>query len=321
MAIKDTIERIDEAQQRNEKLAVAAATVKKYIEDQAAIYASVIAFWAFFSIFPLFLVFVTILGYVLPDSRREDVMQQVAEFFPLLDPSAVGTLSGAWWPLLIGALTALWSGSAVVRVAQTAFDEVWEMPRVQRPGLVEQIGRSMFVLVTIGVGLVAATILSGYVSGRDLGIDLGWYGRLGGYIVTFALDIGLFVLAFRLLTKRDVTFRDVLPGAFLAGGAFFILQQISSLIISRYLSGAESTYGTFAVVITILWWFYLEGQITLLGAELNVVLKERLYPRTLVGEPTRDADRRALQQYADKATFHEQQEVESRLRREPAERS
>jgi YihY family inner membrane protein len=247
---------------------------------------------------------VTILGYALPSDRRADVLGRVASFFPLLHPGSVGSLSGSWWPLLVGGLTALWSGLAVVRMTQQAFDEVWELPPVHRPRLAEQVGRSLFILSTIGVGLILATIISGYVTGRDTGIDLGWYGRLAGYLVTLALDVGLFVLAFWLLTKRPVGFRDVLPGALLAGGAFFVLQQISSLIISHYLSGAQSTYGTFATVLTILWWFYLQAQITLMGAQLNVVLKDRLYPRTLVGDPATDADRRAFRQYADKATYH-----------------
>jgi membrane protein len=55
-------------------------------------------------------------------------------------------------------------------------------------------------------------------------------------------------------------------------------------------------------VITILFWFYLQAQIMLLGAQLNVVLTERLYPRRLVGGPETDADHRALQLYAGQAT-------------------
>jgi uncharacterized BrkB/YihY/UPF0761 family membrane protein len=128
-----------------------------------------------------------------------------------------------------------------------------------------------------------------------------------------ALDVGLFVIAFRMLTTRDVSFRDVLPGALLAGSAFFVLQLISSLIISRYLGKAQGTYGSFATVITILWWFYLQAQITLLGAQLNVVLAEHLYPRSLLGGPQTDADKRALQQYANKATYYEEQQIEMRL--------
>jgi uncharacterized BrkB/YihY/UPF0761 family membrane protein len=198
-------------------------------------------------------------------------------------------------------------------MSQQAFDEVWEIPRKHRPSFVEQIGRSLFALATIGFGLVVATIMSGYVTGRDTGIDLGWYGRLGGYLISLALDVGLFVAAFRMLTKRENTVREVLPGALLAGGAFFVLQLVSSLIISRYLGKAQGTYGSFATVITILWWFYLQAQITLLGAQLNVVLGERLYPRSLVGGPETEADRRTLQHYADKATHYEEQEIEMRL--------
>jgi membrane protein len=311
--MKEKLARIDRAQQEHKTLAVAAATVKKYGEDQSSSLASMIAFWAFFSIFPLFLVLVTILGYVLPADRRGDVLGRVASFFPLLHPSTVGNLTGAWWPILIGGVTALWAGSAVVRMTQQSFDEVWEIPRRHRPGLVEQVRRSLFALATIGFGLVVATIMSGYVTGRDTGINLGWYGRLAGYLISLALDVGLFVVAFRMLTKRDVTSRDVLPGALLAGIAFFILQLLSSVIISRYLGKAQGTYGSFATVITILWWFYLQAQITLAGVQLNVVLAEGLYPRSLVGGPETDADHRVLQQYADKATYYEEQEIEVRL--------
>jgi uncharacterized BrkB/YihY/UPF0761 family membrane protein len=73
-------------------------------------------------------------------------------------------------------------------------------------------------------------------------------------------------------------------------------------------------------VITILFWFYLQAQIMLLGAQLNVVLTERLYPRRLVGGPETDADHRALQLYADKATYYEEQEVEMRLGQKQDER-
>ena len=81
----------------------------------------------------------------------------------------------------------------------------------------------------------------------------------------------------------------MLPGAVLAGVAFWILQEVSSFIISNRLHSAQGTYGNFATVIVMLWWFYLQAQITLLGAQLNVVVKERLYPRSLFGGPSTEA--------------------------------
>ena len=105
-----------------------------------------------------------------------------------------------------------------------------------------------------------------------------WAWSLAGYLIAVALDIGLFIVAFRVLSDRDISTRDVLPGALLSGIVFWLLQQLSSLIIFNYLHNAERIYGNFATVITILSWFYLQSVITLIGAQLNVVLKERLHP-------------------------------------------
>jgi YihY family inner membrane protein len=240
-----------------------------------------IAFWAFFSVFPLLLVLVTLLAIFLPTSDKDSVLTHVAQLFPLLNPKTISGLSGAWWTIVLGLATALWSGSGVVRTAQFAFNSVWGTPPDQQPGLVKQMTRSISVLATVGLGLVLTTLLSGLVASSASGVNLGAAGRVGGYVLSLALDVGIFLAAFRILTERDVTTRDVLPGALLSGIAFFALEALSTLVISRYLKNAQSTYGQFATVITILWWFYLQSMITLLGAQLNVVLKEHSYPRSL----------------------------------------
>ena len=99
----------------------------------------------------------------------------------------------------------------------------------------------------------------------------------------------------------------------LAGLVFWLLQQLSSFIISSRLQSAGSTYGTFATVIVILWWFYIQGIVSMLGAQLNVVLKEHLYPRGLVGVPDTQADHRAYDAYAKEKEFHDNQVVDSQF--------
>jgi membrane protein len=268
------LQKLDRAQRSSTPLSVAVATFKKFSEDQSANLAAMIAFWAFFSVFPLFLVLVTLLAIFLPASDKNSVLGHVAQ-------------------IVLGLATALWSGSGVVRTAQFAFNSVWGVPRTQQPGLVSQVVRSIWVLGTVGLGLVLTTLVSGFVASSASGVNLGAAGRVGGYVLSAALDVGIFLAAFRILTERDVTTRDVLPGALLSGIAFFVLQLLSTLIISRYLKNAQSTYGHFATVITILWWFYLQSMITLLGAQLNVVLKEHSYPRSLTDGKQADGDARA----------------------------
>lgn len=310
--------KLDAAQKATKPTSVAVATFKKFSEDKSTGLAAMIAFWAFFSIFPLLMVLVTILGFVLPASAKNNVLTHVAAMFPLLDAKSITGLTGTWWPLVAGGVTALWSGMGAVRTTQTAFNSVWEIPYHERPRLIEQILRSLWVLATIGLGLVLTTLISGLVTSTATGVNLGAAGRIGGYVLAIVLDVGLFVAAFRMLTDREITTRDVLPGAILSGLVFFVLEQLSSFIIARHLKSAQSTYGHFATVITILWWFYLQAVVTLLGAQLNVVLKERLHPRSLVEAPQTEADHRALQAYAAERTYQPEEKVHTRVERHGA---
>ena len=162
-----------------------------------------------------------------------------------------------------------------MRSAEFAFNSAWEIPAAERPRIAEQVKRALLALSTIGLGLVVSALLSGLVTGRSSDVHLGAAGKGLGYVVSAILDVGLFLLAFRILTDRRITFRQVLPGAVLSGMSFWLLAFVSSLVISRRLQDAEPTYGHFATVITILWWFYLQALITLLGSQLNVVLHLR----------------------------------------------
>ena len=102
------------------------------------------------------------------------MLGHVAHMLPLLDPKTlVSGLSGQSWTLVLGLATALWSGTEVVRAAQCAFNSVWEIPYHERPGLAQQLVRSVWVLATIGVGLVFTTIVSGLIANSADGVNLG----------------------------------------------------------------------------------------------------------------------------------------------------
>jgi uncharacterized BrkB/YihY/UPF0761 family membrane protein len=83
--------------------------------------------------------------------------------------------------------------------------------------------------------------------------------------------------------------------------AWFALQQVGVSLVNHEVAGAQGTYGTFAVVIGLLFWLYLLAQITLYCAELNAVLVRGLWPRSLramiSGDAENDADQRAHRSY------------------------
>jgi uncharacterized BrkB/YihY/UPF0761 family membrane protein len=81
-----------------------------------------------------------------------------------------------------------------------------------------------------------------------------------------------------------MTAREVLPGAVISGLVMAVLQAVASAFISHKLQHVKATYGSFGTVIVLLSWFYLQAQIVLLAAQVNVVKADRLWPVPLTDE-------------------------------------
>jgi YihY family inner membrane protein len=278
---------------------------RKFGDDQAGNLAALIAYYAFFSIFPLLLAATTILGYVLgddPDLQRRVFTTALGQFPIIGSNGAAKPLTGNAGGLIIGLGLAMWSGLAVAQVSQQAFNRIYGVPRVDWPGLLPGLLRSLEIVGIGGVGLTASTLLQGMVHGADVyGLDLGPVGAVLAALGGALLNIALVVYLFGRLTVRSVRVREVLPGATVAAVAWFVLQQVGVSLVNHEITGAKGTYGTFAVVIGLLFWLYLLAQITLYCAELNTVLSGKLWPRSLhaliSGDAENAADRRAHRSY------------------------
>jgi uncharacterized BrkB/YihY/UPF0761 family membrane protein len=123
--------------------------------------------------------------------------------------------------------------------------------------------------------------------------------RAAGLVVSTAINAALYLVAFRLLTVADVGWSELVPGAVVGAVAGAGLQAIGGYYVGHQLQGASQTYGFFAVVIGLLSWLYLQAQVTLLAAEVNVVRARRLWPRSLVPDEPTGADDETLRTLAE----------------------
>lgn len=294
------LDRLDARQRRHAWLAFPYGVIKKFGDDQAGNLAALVAYYTFFSIFPLLLVLTTVLGWLLESNPelRDDVVDSALAQFPVIGDQIrenVGGLPGSGLTVAIGVLLALWAGMGATTAMQNALNAVWDVPLRSRPNFLVTRLRSLAMLAVIGVGLIALTIVGG-VARSVSGIPL--VGGALSIAVTSVLGVGLFLLAFRLLTDTSIPWRDLLPGAVVAAVAWGLLQSVGAAYVNRQVAGASSTSGVFAVVIGLLSWLFVQAQLTVLAAELNVVRREHLWPRSLTGRNLTDGDRRALARYA-----------------------
>jgi YihY family inner membrane protein len=284
------IKRFDRFQQRHPALAIPLAVVKKFGNDGAGNLAALVAYYAFFSVFPLLLVFVTVLGYVLQHdpSTLHSIERSVSANFPTLNKVIdFNALHGHVGPLIIGLVGALWSGLGVTAAAQNALDTVWAVPQKSRPNLLKSKLRGIGLLLAIGLLFIIATGASALVSG-----GLGGVGtKVAGIVVSLIANSVLFLVAFRLMTASSVPTKKLLIGAGVAAVFWTILQAVGGLYIGHVTKHMSPAYATVGTVIALLIWLHLGAQMTLYAAEINVVLERRLWPRSLMGPPLERADR------------------------------
>jgi membrane protein len=311
--------RLDGWQQRSPAVAIPVAVIKKFLDDGADALGVQVAYWGFFSVFALLLVFASILGFVFqsdPGVQRQLLDSTLARM-PVIGPQIsgdIGTLTGSGVALALGLAGALWTGLGVTLAIGNAFDRIWAVPHAQRPGFLSSRLRGLLVLASFGSVNVLATVAVGLVTAGGVGTAVT---KVLSVIAAATIDLVLFAASFRLLTAARVTVRDALPGALLASGCWLALQALGGIFVTQLLAGSSQTYGGFAAVVGLLSWLLIAAELILIAAELNVVLARRLWPRSLTGELL-EADKQALRASARAAQLDPRQHIAVRF--EPRDR-
>jgi membrane protein len=300
--VKQAVHAVDTFQQQRPWLAVPVAVWKKFGDDQAGNLAALIAYYAFVAIFPLLLVLVTVLNIVLKDDPglQHRLLNSALSQYPVIGQQLghIGPLTQTGLPLLVGLLGTFFGARGVASAIQNALNAVWEVPFVRRPGFPWSLLRSFGLMVVVGLGLVFTAFLSTSASGGAAHFLPGPGAKIAALLVSLAVSIGVFWLSFRLGTAPEIGWRQLRLGAIIGGVIWQVLQYVGGYFVSHQLAHASPLYGTFAAVIGLLAWLYLEAELTLYAVQINVVLALRLWPRSIAPPPYTEQDRQAFQLYA-----------------------
>lgn len=284
MDVKAPLRRFDAFQQRRPALALPLGVIKKFGDDEGGSMVSLIAYRAFFSLFPLLLLMTTILGYVLAGNEElhKEVVNSTLSQFPIIgDQLKGGTLTGSGVALAVGIVGSVLAGLGVVLETEQTFNRCWGVPKTAERGFVGSRLRGIGLLVVLGGLAVVSTVVSGLAAG---GADfLGAGGKVAGLAIATALNLFVFGAVFRLLTTDTVETRALIPGVVVATIGWEVLQVIGGWYISHEVKNASAVYGTFALVIGLLAWIHLGAMFVVLGAETNVVRTRKLWPRSMLG--------------------------------------
>jgi YihY family inner membrane protein len=297
--VEVAVRRVDKLQQDHGALAFPFAVMQKFGNDQAGSKAALIAYYGLFALFPLLLLFTTILGFVLHNNEalRKQLLNSALGSFPIIGPqleSHTHGLSGSAPAIVVSCLLLLYGAVGLGLATQNAMNTVWNIPYVHWPSLPLRYLRGVAVLGLLALSTIGSTFVTGFATV----VSHGLADRLLLLVGSLALNFALILIAFMVMTAEPLTWRDVAFGAALATVFWQALQFVGSWYVGRELQHSSQVYGFFGIVIALLTWIYLGAQLFLLAAEINVVQRYRLWPRSVTQPPLTQADKKVFARLA-----------------------
>lgn len=281
--IERAVRRLDEFQQRHRATAFGVAVVKKYSEDQGGYQAALLTYYGFLALFPLLLVLTTLAQLLLSgDSHaRSRLISGATSYFPVLGDQLqrdVHGLGRSGIALVLGLLVLLYGARGVADVFRSCANRLWKVPPRRRSGFLPATARSFGIIAIGGLGFLGAAVIAGYATafGHFLGIRLIFLA-----ISAFVLFVS-FLLVMKLAINRPVGLHQIWAGAATATLGLLLLQWLGGYLVTHELRNLNNLYGTFALVLGLLFWLYLQTQLVVYAIEIDTVRAFKRWPRKLI---------------------------------------
>jgi membrane protein len=266
-------------------------TFSEWLEDQAPQLGAALAYYTVFSLAPLVLLLLAIIGFLFHDDPAGAWRRITEQMSYFLDKSAIDVVQNiaqkASQPnkgvlaTIIGILLALFGASGVFGQLQNALNTIWGVKA--RPGAgIGAFIRARFLSFAMVAGICFLLLVSLVIEG--LLKSFSHYVQAmfpGGIVIAIAVylvfDLAvvtlLFALIFKFLPDVKIQWRDVWIGAVMTAIFFAIGKWALGLYLGS--GAAASAYGAASSLITLLLWIYYSSQILLFGAEFTQVYASR----------------------------------------------
>ena len=266
-------------------------TFQEWLQDKAPQLGAALAYYTVFSLAPLILILLAIVGFIFRDDPAgawDKITQQMSYF---LDPSVVSVVQDiarkaseshkGIMATVMGIILALFGASGVFGQLQDALNTIWGVKA--KPGRgIRGFLRARFLSFAMVAGICFLLLVSLAVEATLRVFSQYMQAVLPGGIAValtvylvfdFAVVVLLFAMIFKFLPDVKIQWRDVWIGAVVTAMLFGLGKWLLGLYLGS--GAAGSAYGAASSLITLLLWVYYTSQILLFGAELTQVYAAR----------------------------------------------
>lgn len=266
--------------------------------DNLALIAGGVAFYAFLGMFPALAAIAAIYGLVAEPAQVQQQVQSLGGVLPSGVQDIVRTQlqrvsqtssSTLGWGVAVSIALALWSASkgtaGMIKALNVAYDEEEKRGFFKLKGVTLLLTLGAILAVVLAVALVVA--LPAVLGFLGLGSGARVAIQIARWVLLVALVVAGLSVLYRLGPSRDAPrWQWTSPGAILA----LVLWLAASVAFSLYVSNFGSynaTFGSLAAVAILLLWFFISAYVVLLGAEVNAEAERQTRHDTTRGRPER----------------------------------
>ncbi len=258
---------------------------RKYHEDHVSILVSSLAYYTFFSFFPMLLVLASVIGFVYGMGEEyARLPRQLLGGLPFSSEymaNALEKIIRARRSLgFFGSILLIWGATAAFDIVQQILNRIHRAPAM-RPlwrrrllGLLLGLIVMLFIPLSVGIAalrpLISRTLMHQALLGRWESALLTLCMAMLGIAFNFVLLLTLYLFGPSVRRHFPQTWAGALTGA--------VLWEVSKAAFAVYvqsLSSYKMLYGSIGSVIAVLLWLYVSGTIFAVGAEVNFVLAAR----------------------------------------------
>ena len=258
------------------------AAADGYFADRLGQHAAGIAYRVLFSLAPLTIVLVSIVGLVLRnDARRQDVIDQIVGWLPVTEEGsntveeAITRLASPTSALgILSLLLFFWAATGMMASLRTGLEAALRVDR-RRPAargkLVDLLlvaGAGALVIAMIAVAVVAQ-VVTRFVDGAAtvIGFEGGLLAEFLRAGVPLLVTTIVVMLLYRFVPSRRLRFGDALAGGIVTGVLLLAISAASAFVYDR-VAELSVIYGSITVVLVFLYSVYLYASAVLFGAEV-----------------------------------------------------
>lgn len=252
-----------------------AAVVAVVRDRNITFLAGSLAYYAFVSLIPLFLL-VLVAASTVGGEAFADRMVALTQGFLTPDAQealmdAVIDAPGAAGASAVGAIVLLWSTLRIFRGIDVAFSQIYGT--AGEKGFVGQMVDALIALIVIVVAIAAAVVAS---AAFVLLPDVPYLGLLNPLLLIVGLT-GAFLPLYYIFPDAGLDLREALPGAAVAAAGWAALQALFQVYAAN--AGNYEAYGVVGGALLLVTWLYFAGLLLLVGAVVNFVLADRGSPK------------------------------------------